>query len=97
MSNSMAPSRVQLFQPPAHERKKPQEGEKIAFTGADSTVAFTVTFKSGKVVFEKMENGKPDVTRRINQKFGNVRTVEAQLYEVADMIREHLFGIKDNQ
>ena len=94
MANTAAPSRVQQFQPPAHERKTPLDGEKIAFTGLDSTVAFTVHFKGNKVVIEAMENGKPDINRKINPTFGNRRVIDSQLYETADAIREFLFNLK---
>lgn len=74
-------------------KKKPIDGGRMEIAGRDGTVAFSVTFKGKKVTIERL--GEPEVVRMIGT-FGNRRVIDAQLYDVADKIREFLFDLKDD-
>ena len=91
---SIAPSRVQQFQPPPHKRQKPNDGERVDFLGEKET-AFHVTFKGKKVIIELIEDANPDLSFKLNPTFGNRRVLDSQLFEVAEMARHYLWGIRE--
>lgn len=95
MSHSGAPSVVSPIQPAKPKLPAPIQGEERPYVGYDGTTAFTVKFGKDAVMIKMVKDGKPDTARSINRKFGNIRNVDGQLYEVADLIREYLFNLKE--
>lgn len=94
MSHSGAPSAVISPQPQAPAPKKPTTDETRTFTNNEGEPSFEVTFKKNAVVIKRV--GEPNILRTINQKYGNIRTVDGQMKQVADDIIWHLFNLTDN-
>lgn len=95
MSHSGAPSVVNAPQAAKPKLPAPVQGEERPFVGYNGTTAFTVKFGKDAVMIKAVKDGQPDAARTIHRKFGNIRNVDGQLYEVADLIREYLFNLKE--
>lgn len=95
MAHSGATTVVSAIQAATPQKPKPVIGETRDFLGGDGHSAFSVAFKDGSIVITKLPEGVPDVSRTIVPKYGNVRLVEGQMHQVADLALEFLFNIKD--
>jgi hypothetical protein len=92
---NIAPSVVNPVQPAKPKLPPPIQGEERSWPGYDNSVALTVKFGKNAVMIKVPPDGKPDTMRTIHKKFGNIRNVDGQLYEIADLIREYLFDLKE--
>ena len=86
---------VNAPQPVAMKKPAPVNGEIRTFMGGDGYTAFTVTFKENSVVIEKAADAVPDINRTIVPKYGNIRLIEGQMHQTADLLLEYLFNIKE--
>lgn len=74
---------------------KPKVGDVKTFPGMDGETAFEVRFKKDDVV-EIRRLGEPNVLRQIMNKYGNIRTVDGQLKQTADLIAWFLYDLTDS-
>ena len=95
MSHSGAPTVVNAMQAQPMKKPAPVDGEVREFIGGDGNVAFMLKFKGGTITIVKAPDAVPDINRTIVPKYGNVRLIEGQMHQVADLALEYLFKIKE--
>ena len=96
MGHSGAPTVVTAQQPVAAKPKKPIVGEVRQFESQTGEPAFFVKFKKNGIEITVDPEVQPDITRTIVPKYGNVRKIEGQMHQVADLALWHLFNITED-
>ena len=77
------------------KKAPPISGEVREFLGLNGEAAFSVLFKDGDILIKRAKDAVPDINRTIVPKYGNIRLIEGQMHQVADLALEYLFKIKE--